>query len=343
MINKILLVDDDPGAIHVLASMLSQYGPMRFATGGEMALRLVRESAPDLVLLDTDMPDMNGFKVCEAMMADPELAKIPVIFVTNQSEPPYEVAGLALGAADFISKPISEPLLLARVKTQLRIKQLSDELRRMSTIDALTELSNRRRFDELLDREWQRSLRNGDPLSLLMVDVDHFKLFNERYGQAAGDACLRSVAGVLRDVCRRPADDVARIGGEEFALLLPQTTLAGAERIARRAMAGIEALGIPHEASSSLGKHLSVSAGLGYYDVGSPDCLSTSSDSRFGNEVRARPTMQDLLRSADQALYAAKNAGRSQAWRLAIAYVNTPNVARKIPELHLVVPLRAYA
>ncbi len=342
MKNKILLVDDDPGAIHAMASMLSGYGPMRFATSGEMALRLVRESAPDLVLLDTDMPDMNGFKVCEAMMADPDLAHIPVIFVTGQSEPPYEVAGLELGAADFISKPISEPLLMARVKTQLRIKHLSDELRRISTIDALTELSNRRRFDELLDREWQRSMRNGDPLALLMVDVDHFKLFNDRYGQSAGDACLRSVAGVLRDACRRPADDVARIGGEEFALLLPQTTLAGAERIARRALAGIEALGIPHEASPA-GKHIAVSAGLGYCDANTSDWRSASSDSRFSNEVRARPSVQDLLRSADQALYAAKNAGRSQAWRLDIAFANTPNVARRIPELHLVVPLRAYA
>jgi diguanylate cyclase (GGDEF)-like protein len=341
MKNNILLVDDDPEMIKVLARVLSGCGPMRFATDGEMALRLIHESAPDLVLLDAEMPNTNGFKVCASMKAEPKLADIPVIFITSHAHTRFEIAALELGAADFITKPICEPLLMARVKTQLRIKHLTDELRRISTIDALTDISNRRRFDELLEREWQRCLRDGDSLALLMIDIDHFKLFNDHYGHPAGDDCLRSVAGLLRDACMRPADDVARIGGEEFAILLPQTTLAGAEKVARRVMAGIESLGIPHESSPTAG-HVTVSAGLSYYENTGISRKSFAT-SRFDDITRVPLSPSDLVKCADQALYAAKRAGRSQAWRLDIANVHAPAQAREIPRLHLVVPIRKIA
>jgi diguanylate cyclase (GGDEF)-like protein len=338
---NILLVDDDPGMIQVLARVLSGLGSMRFATDGETALAMARESVPDLVLLDAEMPNINGYKVCQTMKATPELADVPVIFITSHAHTDYEVAALALGAADFISKPICEPLLLARVKTQLRLKQAIDELRRISTVDALTEISNRRRFDELLEREWQRSLRASNPLALLLMDIDHFKLFNDRYGHPAGDACLHSVAAVLRDACMRPADDVARIGGEEFALLLPQTTLAGAEKVARRVMAGVESLAIPHESSPTAG-HVTVSVGLAYFGN---NCVRRMphADPRFDDGIRRHDNASDLVKCADQALYAAKRAGRSQAWRLAFDNVNVPDQARKIARLHLAVPLRETA
>jgi PleD family two-component response regulator len=219
--SKILLVDDDLGTIKLMSHMLTGIAEVQFATGGEDALSLIRDSPPALILLDAQMPGMTGFQVCETLKADVALAQIPVIFVTSRNEPAFEVAGFELGAVDFITKPVSPPLLVARVKTQLRLKQLSDELRHMATIDGLTNVANRRHFDDALNSEWMRLRRSGDPVSLLLIDVDHFKLFNDRYGHPAGDVCLQLVARALTQACLRPADLVARYGGEEFILLLP--------------------------------------------------------------------------------------------------------------------------
>lgn len=146
MNTSILLVDDNPGLIQVMGRMLSGLALLRFATDGSAALRQMRDSAPDLVLLDAEMPGLSGFEVCQAMQADPALKTIPVIFVTGHGAVDFELKGLELGAVDFISKPISEPLLVARVKTQLRIKRLTDELREVATMDALTRLANRAQF-----------------------------------------------------------------------------------------------------------------------------------------------------------------------------------------------------
>lgn len=138
MNDNILLVDDDPGTVQLLGRILSDSGNLRFATSGEDALRLARESAPDLMLLDAEMPGMSGFQVLEALKAEPALADVPVIFVTSHSEAAFEVAGFEMGAADFLAKPVSAPLVLARVKTQLRVKRMGDEFRRIATTDGLT-------------------------------------------------------------------------------------------------------------------------------------------------------------------------------------------------------------
>ena len=156
---SILIVDDDPWTIKLLGRILVKEGHLRVATNGVDALRLARESEPDLVLLDAEMPGMNGFQVCEAIKADPMLAGVPVIFVTSHNAPDFELAGFDKGAADFIAKPVSAPLVLARVRTQLRVKRLTDDLRLLSTVDALTGVPNRRRLDEELPREWQRCRR----------------------------------------------------------------------------------------------------------------------------------------------------------------------------------------
>jgi diguanylate cyclase (GGDEF)-like protein len=326
MQSDILLVDDNPTMIQVMARMLSGLGRLRFATNGAAALQQAREHAPDLVLLDAEMPGMNGFQVCEAIKADRDLQDIAVIFVTSHTDAEFELKGLEIGAVDFIAKPVSEPLLVARVQTHLRLKQATDELRRIAAIDSLTEVANRRSFDESLAREWQRGLRTGDPTSLLMIDVDHFKQFNDRYGHPAGDGCLRAIAQSLRGAVLRPADIVARYGGEEFAVLLPQTPRVGAEHVAQRMLYAVEALKIPHE-TSPVARHVTFSIGIGFYDgetsVGGPQAASAAC------KVVCH-TADELVRSADQALYCAKQHGRAQAWRLDIGDVNTSALAREI-------------
>lgn len=309
--SDILLVDDDPAAIQVLGRILSGLGRLRFATNGAGALRLAHETPPDLILLDAEMPGMSGFDVCEAMKSDPELADIPVIFVTSHNDQNSEIGGFDLGAADFIAKPISEPLVVARVKTQLRIKHLTDELRKLSTVDALTGLANRRRFDEMLEREWSRAQRPGYPLALAMIDVDHFKRYNDRYGHPAGDTVLRSVAQALAHAAQRPADLVARYGGEEFVMLMPQTPRAGAQILADRALVMVESLGIPH-AGSPTADHVTVSIGMACWEGNAAHWEAEG----CGASPRTAPAVsgQDLLTAADQALYAAKAAGRAQAW-----------------------------
>jgi len=324
---SILLVDDDPGSIQLLNRVLAGLGQLRFASNGKDALRLALESPPDLILLDAEMPGMSGFETCKALKAHPALVDIPVIFVTSHSEPAFEIAGFELGAADFITKPVNPPLVVARVKAQLRVKRMDDELRRIATIDVLTGIANRRRFDESLEREWRGARRSCEPLALLMIDVDHFKAFNDRYGHPAGDVCLSAVAQALRRAGTRPADLVARYGGEEFALLLPKTPRAGAEHVARQALAAIEALAIAHDASPTT-DHITVSVGVACYDRESTCWLSHSAEQHSDVDVDLDAlspyTAVELLLAADQALYAAKRHGRAQASHLNLSDINAP-------------------
>ena len=310
MENYILLVDDQPLMIRLMGRALADVRELKCATRGEDALRVAREAPPDLVLLDAEMPGMGGFEVCRAMKADPALQHVPVIFVTAHSGAEFELSGFDAGAADFIAKPISAPLLLARVRTQLRLKALTDELRSLASLDGLTGLANRRSFDDALAREWRRSLRSGDPISLLMVDVDHFKLFNDRYGHPGGDGCLRLVADALRGAARRPADVVARYGGEEFALLLPETPRAGAEHVASNLLEALASLAIAHAASPT-SPCVTVSIGVSSRKESAPLTHGLSP----GPGIPGEPpfTAQDLVASADRALYQAKHGGRAQA------------------------------
>lgn len=323
--DHLLLVDDDPGAIYLLSRILAGVASLQFATCGADALRLARESPPTLMLLDAEMPGMSGFQVCEAMKADATLSDVAVIFVTKHNEPAFEVSGFELGAADFIAKPFTPQLVLARVQAQLRVKHMADELRRIATIDGMTGVANRRLFDEVLEREWRRCRRAGDPIALLMIDVDHFKCFNDHYGHPAGDACLRSVAQALVSASSRPADLVARYGGEEFTMLLPQTPRDGAVHVAHSALEAIAALRIAH-AKSPTGPQVSVSVGIACYDAQSANWFTAAADARLATDHGL--AAMDLMRAADIAMYAAKHAGRARATLLDIADVETRGAAR---------------
>jgi PleD family two-component response regulator len=163
-----------------MSRILAGVGQLRFATNGSDALRLAHGVPPDLLILDAEMPGMSGFDLLKILKSDPLLVDVPVIFVTSHDESGFEVSALELGAADFIAKPFRPSPVLARVRTHLRIKHMADELRHTAGTDGLTEVANRRQFDDSLEREWLRAWRTGRPLALLMIDVDHFKLFNDR-------------------------------------------------------------------------------------------------------------------------------------------------------------------
>lgn len=326
---EILIVDDDPGAIQLMTRMLSGTGHVRFATNGKAALRLAQEKTPDLILLDAEMPGMSGFEVCTALKADALLAQVPVVFITGHSHPSFELSGFEVGAADFISKPVSEPVVMARVQTQLRLKQLHDELLRIATVDALTGVANRRQFDTVLDREWRRAQRDGKPMALLMIDVDHFKRFNDHHGHPAGDAALQSVALAIGAVCQRPADLVARYGGEEFALLLPDTPCDGARLLAHRILSAVAALQLPH-GDSPTAAHVTLSIGVSCSDAGGARRVEQIGDHFDLRLLDLDSNASHLVAAADKALYAAKQHGRCCAYFLDMAEREAPTGARRI-------------
>jgi diguanylate cyclase (GGDEF)-like protein len=309
----LLLVDDDVGSIQLLRRILAAYKNVRFATGGEAALRIARSSAPDLILLDAEMPGMDGFAVIKALKEDPALCDVPVVFVTAHHDMEFETRALGLGAADFIGKPLSAPSVQLRVRNQLLIKRQADTLRKLAYNDALTGLANRRMFDDALDQEWRRAQRFSHQLSLLLVDVDFFKLYNDAYGHEAGDQCLQRVAAALRASARRPGDLTARYGGEEFALLLPHTDAAGARHVADKLLAGVAQLAIPHEATLVQGALVTVSVGVTCFDQASGGWPQSSLELRGTFPPAQTYNPKQLVAAADRALYAAKRGGRARA------------------------------
>src|ERR1700691_4700231 len=227
---SILLVDDDLMVVRVLNRILVNFSPLRFASSGLAALKLARESTPDLVLLDVDMPDYSGFEVCKAFKSDPALAEVPIIFITSHESAQLEAKGLELGAADFIGKPPHAPLVLARVRTYQRLKMLSDTVRSAVRMDFLTGAVTRRELERVLTHEWLRAQRSAAPLSLLLADIESFTAYNAALGDEKGDDCLKSVAAALGSVAQRPTDVLGRYAGGQFALLLPDTDAQGASK-----------------------------------------------------------------------------------------------------------------
>lgn len=290
---RILVVDDQPVNIRVMHLALASEHDVFMATCGEQALSFCAKTPPDIVLLDVEMPGMNGLEVCRRLKQDKDTRSIPIIFVTSHQGQEEETACWEAGGVDFVSKPVNPMTLRKRVQAHLTLKFQADLLRELAFIDGLTGVANRRFFDERLEHEWRRAKRSGTPLALIMSDVDHFKKYNDRYGHQAGDDCLRLVAAALKHTLKRPADLVARYGGEEFVCLLPDTPLEGAIAIAADMEAAICALGIDH-ADSKTAPVVTVSLGV----------AAIQPDAGASSEI--------LIQQADTQLYRAKQLGRGR-------------------------------
>ena len=299
---KLLLVDDQPINIQVLHQIFALDFQVFMATSGVQALAICRDNPPDLILLDVVMPDMDGFAVCTELKADALTRNIPVIFVTAHDDPAQETHGLEVGAVDFIAKPVNPAVVRARVKTHLMLKLQSDVMRQLVFLDGLTGVFNRRYFDQQLAIEWARSARSESPLSVILIDVDFFKRYNDHYGHQAGDDCLKQIALTLKAALKRPADLVARYGGEEFVCILPDTSFDDALRLASHMEQQVRAKQIPHEASDAAAV-VTISLGVA---ARSQQVLSATTDLSEGDSAA-------LVALADARLYLAKSKGRGQA------------------------------
>lgn len=288
----VLVIDDNPANAHQLFELLGDDYHVLVATRGVDGIQVATTQHPDLILLDVVMPELNGYEVCARLKEDPRTQGIPVIFITARDEEEDEARGLSLGAIDYLAKPLRPAIVRARVRNHIDLQRSRDQLQRLTMLDPLTGIANRRRFDDYLALEWGRAAREGEVLSLIMIDVDHFKLFNDRHGHAYGDHCLSAIAASLQAAVQRSADLVARYGGEEFVCVLPGTDLVGAGQLAEQMRSAVAALAIVH-ADSPVAGHVTVSlgvaAGLPY-----PGAAATG-----------------VLQAADQALYEAKLGGRN--------------------------------
>jgi diguanylate cyclase (GGDEF)-like protein len=296
-VQKVLVADDDAINRQVLAELLKPEYTVLLAKNGAQALERASRHAPDLILLDVMMPDMDGYEVLHRLREEAHTAHISVIFISGLDRPEDEANGLKMGAADYIAKPFNATVVMARVALHLQMVRQRRMLEHLAHVDGLTELANRRRFDEMYEAEWQRAQRGGKPLSLALLDIDSFKQYNDHYGHPAGDRALRAVARTASGLLRRPGDLAARYGGEELVLLMPDTDAAQAAQVVQGLCDAIAALGIPHAASVAA-PMLTVSAGGATRDAA-------------GAESAA-----ELFAAADTHLYQAKQAGRNRViWR----------------------------
>lgn len=297
---RLLVVDDKPGIRDLLRRRLEALGcEVTALSEGSQVVRTAREQPPDLILLDVMMPDLDGFAACQALKQDPAVRDIPVILMTARSEVESRVQGLEAGAHDFVGKPFETAELVARIQAALRVKHLQDELKeanrrleRLARSDPLTDLPNRRTFDEQFLVAVERARRGRQALSVIMLDLDHFKQVNDVHGHLVGDEALRQVGRLLQGR-QRITDLVARYGGEEFVWVLPGARAEDAVELAEWVRRAVGSTVI----TSSLGPvRLAISAGVTTFDPGEHGPLSAAG----------------VLEAADRALLEAKAAGRDR-------------------------------
>jgi diguanylate cyclase (GGDEF)-like protein len=290
---SILVVDDEKANLLVLHTILSPEYTIFTAKSGEEALSRVAEDPPDLILLDIVLPGINGFEVLKRLKESPDTRGIPVIIITGLHSDENEEKGLLLGAVDYITKPFKNAIIMARVKTHIQIVHQIKMIERLGLVDPLTDIPNRRCFDDRIGIEWRRAAREGKPIAFLMMDVDKFKDYNDTWGHPQGDALLKAMSRIFTLTARRPGDLAARIGGEEFGVLLPDTELDAALRIAEEIRGRVEALRVP-TADGKTETRTTISLGVVSL-VPSQDML-----------------IADFVSVADRRLYAAKDSGRNR-------------------------------
>ncbi|MDR0330778.1 MAG: diguanylate cyclase, partial [Chitinispirillales bacterium] len=232
--NSILIVDDEKTNLMILTRILGEKYNIFAAKDGAYAIKKAAELKPDLIMLDIVMPGMSGYEVLAALKKQDATREIPVIFITGLTSAEEEEKALSLSAVDYINKPFRPNIVMLRVRNQIRNINQIRTIERLSMIDQLTEIANRRSFDNRLNQEWRRAIREKTPISLLMLDIDKFKTYNDTYGHLQGDIILRAVAKEIERSLKRPADFAARWGGEEFAALLGNTDAPGALKVAER-------------------------------------------------------------------------------------------------------------
>jgi len=313
---KVLLVDDQLLVGEAVRRALLQEPKVEFhyCANPTEAIRVAKEIKPTVILQDLVMPNVNGLDLVREYRADPATRGTPIIVLSSKGDPTVKSDAFQAGANDYLVKLPDQIELIARIRyhsmayvnqlqrdeayralreSQQQLMETNRELERLTNVDGLTGLSNRRYFNEYMDAEWKRAARSNKPLSILMIDVDHFKLYNDTYGHIAGDDVLRKVALALKQGCRRSTDLAARYGGEEFAVVLPETPFAEIQRLGEKICQAVEALGLPHSASSA-GKCVTISVG------------GSTTVPQHGE------AFSQLVDTADKALYEAKRAGRNR-------------------------------
>ena len=291
---SVLVVDDENSNIMALTHILSPEYTVYAAKDGHSAINAAEKYLPDVILLDILMPEMDGYDVISAMKRSEKTQNIPVIFITGLRHSDDEEKGFILGAADYITKPFSSSAIVKlRVQNQIKILNQLRTIERISMIDQLTDLPNRRSFEIRLSIEWSRALREQEPISILMIDVDKFKNYNDTHGHQQGDVALQATAKTLKNSLKRSNDFVARWGGEEFIVLLPKTDSYGALNVSEQIRSNVEAMEI-------------------FCQDGTKTSVTVSIGANTWTHEQLNVTVDELISGADMALYAAKNGGRNK-------------------------------
>lgn len=299
---KILLVEDSATLRHAMSQYINDAGhtPL-IARSGEEALQLLEDTPVDMIIMDVEMPGLNGFETTRLIREWLGGHWIPIIFVTGLNEDENYREGIEAGGDDYLIKPVSSMIIKAKIRAMERIADMRDQLHRLnaeletlSQLDSLTQIYNRRTFNEIAQQQWLVAARQQLPVSALMIDVDHFKLYNDHYGHLAGDSCLKKVTQAIKSCLNRPSDLLGRFGGEEFVVLLPETDINGAFRVAEAITKAVEAQALPHEVSTT--------SAVVTVSVGGACCPRTN-----GHDL------EELIKTADRALYKAKRTGRNRS------------------------------
>ncbi len=299
---KILLVEDSATLRYAMRNYIIEAGhtPL-IAQSGEEALQMLETTPVDMIIMDVEMPGLNGFETTRLIREWLGGHWIPIIFVTGRNEDESYREGIEAGGDDYLIKPVSAMIIKAKIRAMERITEMRDqlnhlnaELEALSQLDSLTQIYNRRTFNEMAQQQWLLAARQQTPMSVLMIDVDHFKLYNDHYGHPAGDTCLKKITQAIRDCLNRPFDLLGRYGGEEFIVLLPETDSLGAMRVAEAINTELERVSLRHEMSPT---HRNVTV-----SIGGASCAHTTSYS-----------LEDLIKRADRALYKAKHSGRNRS------------------------------